>query len=126
MKPIMGMKVRARLVCIQTSADDDFADNPRDEIIEVSMQGLMHDQAQVQEELAHELKPYVAPPVGARAGSRRKHQLGSLAYEAEMNMARYGEFGVLIGCSVCLPFAAEAERRSGKKSKKEVYMKYGW
>ena len=58
---------------------------------------------------ADELVEKEVAPIGARGSARMKHQLSHQSYDASVNGSQY-----------------QSKRRSGLKSKKEVYMKYGW
>lgn len=77
-------------------------------IREVSRADQLVDQSEIQRTLHHEI---AAPPasISETHGGRRKHQLSSMAVEANDNMALY-----------------EAAKLAGKQSKREARKKYGW
>jgi hypothetical protein len=88
-------------------ADDEEAEE-RVVVQEISQATLMKDQARIQQELHHEI---AAPPASRSTsfGGRKKHQLSSMAMEANDSMSLY-----------------EAEKANAARSRKQVRAKYGW
>jgi hypothetical protein len=101
----------ARAPPVRVFADEEEDDEDEDnkpKFIEVNQKSLMKDQERIQQELHHEI---ANPPssISTTFGGRRKHQLGSMATEANDNMALY-----------------EAQKIASRNTRNQTKAKYGW